>query len=1128
MAKNSFLRKTASILVLITFVITIFSDASFSSLSLSHGEAVLEDNSESKMVSENNLIIDEAPKPMNFDSKDTVFGEGVHLTPDDLTRNSYSAAQGTDGRLHCIWKQQHTQHGLSLFYSYSNDSNGENWSISELLFRFEEDIITPKLVVDNNDNLHIALIIKRLEYSRIYYLNYSAANSTKTLVPVFTTNSTGISSLRIGISHNDTVNIAWISKKGTSIPFAWDSKINLQRKNLTTNEWLPEPLVLYNESNPNILDISTDYNSLHICWTNSSDFLDTQTISHIFFNESTKIWSTYESLTLSSNYIRVLAINVANDEGLHVLWSEGKSSSALHFLKWFSNGTIFSPSNRINNADGNNYHAYVIENEASGDLHFVFEDESGYLISIYHRKMLSNGSMTPIVQLSSTSYSNEPVFIKATASADIFGYLLYISEGSLVYQYLNTSEIWFTSGIVYYGTQQTLLQSAVVDSEGVIHLVCLHIVSGRREIFYLRKLVNDTRWTGFESLFVVPADINPQLVIDSNDTLYIFGVILDSGSGFDAIHYSYKLKGQSNWSIPQLCYTPIGHVPNRAYYHPQMNERPYSDKPTVIVDENNTLHLFWREFFGDQMLLNYAYKFSNSTGFSPREILPSYQTDSQIYHISVLFDQNNTLHLVHGEFINELEVSMIIYRTLLPNKTWSELSLIDAAYDWLYRPKIIQESTGKLQLFYTLNRIFSIWRELYYSDFKLYERMPEDNNWIFKETFMRDTVTAGYFDAILLEDDTFYLVYFQGDFSSPYWYVESNEFLTIRKRTTEGDWENETLLFNAEFTKVTPAIIYNQVEELIYIFAEIEMNVNWFGIQKDTDKDTLGDIDEVTWGTDYLKADTDEDGLSDGFEIKISLTNPLIKDTDWDGLSDYEEAIIYLSNPLSVDSDRDDVEDGDEVLIYHSDPNLQDTDQDLLDDYKEIFEIGSSPILNDTDSDLMPDFWEYINNLDLNFDDSQDDEDDDGLVNLDEYYVGTDIYNPDTDSDYLTDGDEVHNHTTNPLNADTDFDTLTDWEELMKYYTNPFLEDSDQDGFSDRSEIESGTNPNDPRDNIRLRKLRTALMFSIIPVGSLVIFVTGIETNFRLKAKKQKEMEEAELSKEEQILEEIISNDKSG
>jgi hypothetical protein len=475
--------------------------------------------------------------------------------------------------------------------------------------------------------------------------------------------------------------------------------------------------------------------------------------------------------------------------------------------------------------------------------------------------------------------------------------------------------------------------------------------------------------------------------------------------------------------------------------------------------------------------------------------------------------------------MNDLHVSMIVYRTLLANKTWTEPDLIDAAYDWLFRPKIIQLSTGKLQLFYTTSRIYSQWQELYYSDFELYEKEPFDNHWTFVETFMRDCVTAGYYDAISLADDTLYLIYFQGDFSSPYWYREQNEHLTIRERKSDGEWGDETRLYPREFSKATPTVVYNHVEDLIFIFEEIEQVITWFTIQKDSDNDTLGNSDEATWGTDYLNMDTDGDGLSDGYEAKISFTNPLINDTDWDGLSDSEEILIIFSDPLSVDSDRDGVEDGEEVLIYGSNPQEQDSDSDLLLDYKEIYELGSDPTTNDTDGDLMDDYWEYLNGLDLTFDDSQNDEDSDGLNNLGEYQAGTDIYDEDTDSDSLTDGDEVLNYTTNPLNADTDFDTLTDWEELIKFGTNPFMEDSDGDGFSDRTEIEDGTDPNDPQDNIRLQRLRKSLMYSIIPIGSIVIFAVAIETNFRLRAKKQKESEVTELSKEETALSEITAND---
>jgi len=54
------------------------------------------------------------------------------------------------------------------------------------------------------------------------------------------------------------------------------------------------------------------------------------------------------------------------------------------------------------------------------------------------------------------------------------------------------------------------------------------------------------------------------------------------------------------------------------------------------------------------------------------------------------------------------------------------------------------------------------------------------------------------------------------------------------------------------------------------------------------------------------------------------------------------------------------------------------------------------------------------------------DDDLDGLTLEDELRHGTDPANPDTDSDGLTDGDEVHIYNTNPWNADSDGDNMRD------------------------------------------------------------------------------------------------------
>jgi len=79
--------------------------------------------------------------------------------------------------------------------------------------------------------------------------------------------------------------------------------------------------------------------------------------------------------------------------------------------------------------------------------------------------------------------------------------------------------------------------------------------------------------------------------------------------------------------------------------------------------------------------------------------------------------------------------------------------------------------------------------------------------------------------------------------------------------------------------------------------------------------------------------------------------------------------------------------------------------------------------------------------------------DNDGLNNLRELSMGTNVFNPDTDVDGLIDGQEVNNYNTNPLIADSDMDGLADGIEVNTYRTDPLAVDSDNDGLKDGDEV---------------------------------------------------------------------------
>jgi hypothetical protein len=219
----------------------------------------------------------------------------------------------------------------------------------------------------------------------------------------------------------------------------------------------------------------------------------------------------------------------------------------------------------------------------------------------------------------------------------------------------------------------------------------------------------------------------------------------------------------------------------------------------------------------------------------------------------------------------------------------------------------------------------------------------------------------------------------------------------------------------------------------------------------DTDFDGIPDDREVEFGTDINNADTDGDGMSDGWEVTYGF-DPTVDDgsldADGDGYSNSYEA-QNGGDPRVADHDLDGI----------SDAKDEDDDNDGLTDLEEL-SLGTNPFSTDTDGDGWDDSFEVENQLDPLLDDRGFDVDYDGLTALEEINAGTDPQLYDTDGDGLSDGDEVNTYGTDPVLSDTDNDGLTDGYEIQTSLTNPLLEDSDSDEMPDGWEVQYGLNPN--------------------------------------------------------------------
>jgi hypothetical protein len=133
--------------------------------------------------------------------------------------------------------------------------------------------------------------------------------------------------------------------------------------------------------------------------------------------------------------------------------------------------------------------------------------------------------------------------------------------------------------------------------------------------------------------------------------------------------------------------------------------------------------------------------------------------------------------------------------------------------------------------------------------------------------------------------------------------------------SVSGTTSTPPVIEPAPGTELAPEAVVETVETSEPVAADPAGAEPVVASETDADGDNYADAAELEAGLDPANPDTDGDGVADGDEVTIYLTDPWVWDSDGDGLSDGEELFGNLTDPLVWDTDGDGVGDGEAVVV---------------------------------------------------------------------------------------------------------------------------------------------------------------------------------------------------------------------
>lgn len=533
-----------------------------------------------------------------------------------------------------------------------------------------------------------------------------------------------------------------------------------------------------------------------------------------------------------------------------------------------------------------------------------------------------------------------------------------------------------------------------------------------------------------------------------------------------------------------------------------------SETPSIAVDNKNVTHLCWSNYDGGGFLYH-AMIYENGT--FDTSLIESHVGGSAIY-CNIVADVFGRIHLTYSWGGNT--GSQKVFYRLLINDTWSDAERVDYSEDDYgnnvpaHHPIIAVDSQGIPHIIWSAE-VFAYQSDLLFHRL-FYQRKLGENSW-------SEVLEAGYgkpksYRMVIASNNVVHVglsMKAGGVYHTQHWVYY------LYKDANDTDWTNahqllgvmtdmsvappptlavvnDTLYFYFVSAADPVQEIYEMVRESgVWVSTKvITNNVTYRGqFSMDVVANKVGDKNLIwtyvaedgsqtlyyktysqtqdEWSADTLVLS----GLDESYDVTLAIDSKDNYHLAWrDDYPVTDHALYYKFG--YADSDMDGLSNDDEKNIYFTNPYDPDTDDDLMLDGAEI-EEGMDPFDPDEDSDLILDGWEFQYGFDpWNATDATVDFDLDNLTNLEEFGVDTNPNLWDTDSDGLSDGDEVLVHSTDPNNPDSDFDELNDGDEIIEG-TDPLDPDSEDDGMPDGYEVANSLDPlvNDSYDDADLEGL---------------------------------------------------------